>query len=33
MNTYTEASDKANGLEKPLITDEIISQARAWPPQ
>src|SRR6056300_50482 len=29
MNTNTESSDKTNGLEKPFITDEIISQARA----
>ena len=29
MNTNTESSDKTNGLENPLITDEIISQARA----
>ena len=29
MNTNTETSSIADGLEKPLITDEIISQARA----
>ena len=29
MNTNTESSDKTNGVEKPFITDEIISQARA----
>ena len=29
MNTNTESSDKTNGMEKPLFTDEIVSQARA----
>ncbi len=29
MNTNSETSDKRNGLEKTLITEEIISQARA----
>ena len=29
MNPNTESSDKNNGQEKTLITDEIISQARA----